>query len=72
MYLLQKARKLTAEKITQAETHSLESLNKTLPGHQIIAQSGSPAYYIGKVIDVFLLPIVNKKNTCMGHPAPYD
>ena len=32
MYLLPKVHKLSPEEITQAETHSLKSLNKTLPG----------------------------------------
>ena len=66
MYLLPKARQLTAEEITRAKTHSPKSLNKTLPGHAI---SGSPSYYIGKIIDFFLLPIVKKYNTYTGHPA---
>ena len=64
-----KTRQLTAEEITQAETHSLKSLNKSLSGRPIIAQSESPAYYIGEFIDALLLPIVNKQNTYMGHPA---
>ena len=32
MYLLPKVHKLSPDEITQAETHSLKSLNKTLPG----------------------------------------
>ena len=58
-----KIRQLNAEEITQAETHSLNSPDKTLPGRQIIAQSGSPSYYIGKFIDVFLLSIIKKQTT---------
>ena len=69
MHLLPKVRQLNAEEITHAETHSLKSLNKTLPGHPIIAQSRRQTYYTGKIIDVFLLPIVRKQNTCMGQPA---
>ena len=69
MYQLQRVSQLTAEEITQAETHSLKSLNKTLPGRPIIAQSGSPTHYIGKFIDVFLLPIVRKRNTYVGQAA---
>ena len=66
MYLLLKVRQLTAEEVTQAETHSLNSLNKSLSGRPIIAQSESPAYYIGEFIDVLLLPIVQKQDTKMG------
>ena len=62
MYLLPKVHKLSPEEITQAETHSLKSLNKTLPGRPIIAQCGSPTYYIGKLIDILLLPIVKRQN----------
>ena len=45
MYPHPKVRQLTAEEITQAETHSLKSLNKLLPGRPIIAQSGSYVLY---------------------------
>ena len=51
---------LTAGEITQAETHSLKGLNKTRPGRPIVAQSGSPTVYTGKIIDVFLLPFIKK------------
>ena len=61
MYLLPKVRQLTVEEITQADTHSLKSLNKTFPGRPIIPQSGSQTYYIGKIIHLFLLPFVRKK-----------
>ena len=61
MYLHPKVRQLTAEEITQAETHSLKSINKALPERPILAQSGSPTYYIRKLIDIFLLPIVKKE-----------
>ena len=40
MYLLPKVHKLSSEEIIQAETHSLKSLNKTIPGRPIIAQCG--------------------------------
>ena len=63
MYLLPKVHKLSSEKIIQAETHSFKSLNKTLPGRPIIAQCGSPTYFIGKLIDILLLPIVKRQNT---------
>ena len=61
MYLLPKVHKLSSEEINQAERHSLKSLNKTLPGRPIIAQCSSLMYYIGKLIDFFLLPIVKAK-----------
>ena len=61
MYLLPKVRQLTAEEITQSETHPLKSLNKTLPGNLVIAQGVSSSYYIVKIIDAFLLPIVPPK-----------
>ena len=67
--LLGVVRQLTAEEFTHSETHSRERLNKTLPGHLVIAQSGRPTYYTGKIIDVFLLPIVRKQNMYMGQPA---
>ena len=69
MYLLPKVHQLTAEEITKAETHSVKSLNKTLPERPSIAQSGNPTSYTGKITDVFLLPIVKKHNTYMGQPA---
>ena len=75
MYLLLKVRQLIAQEITQAETHSLKSLNKTLPGRRITAQSGIPAYYTEKITDVFLLPIVKKthKKTTTTEPCTsYD
>ena len=58
-----KVHKLLSDEISQAETHSLKSLNKTLPGQPIIAQCGSSKYYIGKLIDIFLLPTVKRQNT---------
>ena len=42
MYLLPKVHKLSTEEIIQAETHSLKSVNKTLPGRPIIAQCARP------------------------------
>ena len=63
MSLLPKVHKLSSEEIIQAETHSPKSLNKTLPGRPITAQCGSPTYYIGKPIDILLLPIVKRQNT---------
>ena len=47
----------------QEETHSLKSLDKTLPGRPVTAQCGSPTYYIGKLIDILLPPIVKRQNT---------
>ncbi len=58
-----KVHKLLSDEISQAETHSLKSLNKTLTGRPVIAQCGSPKYYTGKLIDIFLLPIVKRQNT---------
>ena len=52
MYLLPKVHQLTTEEITQAETHSFKSPDKTLSGRPVIAQNGSPTYYLGKIIDV--------------------
>ena len=63
MYLLPKVHKLSSEDINKAETHSLKNLNETLPGRPIIAQSGSATYYIGKLIDIFLSPIVKSQTT---------
>ena len=71
MYLLLKVRQLIAQEITQAETHSLKSLHKTLPGRRITAQSGIPTYYTEKITDVFLLPIV-KKNKKTEPCTSYD
>ena len=71
MHLFPKVRTLTAEEITHVETQILKSLNNPsgTPNHPIIAQSGRPAYYIGKIIDVFLLPIVRELIMYMGQPA---
>ena len=71
MYLLPKVHKLSPEEITQAETHSLKSLNKTLPGRPIIAQCGSPTYYIGKLIDILIASTHCQKikHIQTGYPA---
>jgi hypothetical protein len=63
MYLLPKVHKLTPEELNSAETNGLKSLKKTLPGRPIIAQCGTPTYYVGKYIDTILLPYVKNLDT---------
>ena len=69
MHLLPEVRQLNVKEIAQAEMHPHKSLNKTFPGRPIIAQSGSPTYYFGKIKNVFLLPVVKEQNTHMGQAA---
>ena len=63
MYLLPKYTNSQQKKSSKRKRTHLKSLNKTLPGRPIIAQCGSPTYYIGKFIDILLRPIVKRQNT---------
>ena len=69
MYLLPKVRLITAEEITQAERHSLKSLNKNVPGRSVVAQSESPTTLERSLMSFFSPSSNNKTDTYMGQPA---
>ena len=55
MYKVSIAYELTADETNQNKMHSLKCQNKTLSWSPIITR---PTFYIWKLIEVFLLPIV--------------
>ena len=63
MYLLPKVHKLDEETITKAQNTGLKSTGVNIPGRPIIAQVKTPTYYIGKFVDILLLPYVQKLDT---------
>ena len=61
LYLLPKTHKLTPEDLKDAEINGLNG--KRVPGRPIVSQVATPTYYIGHLVDYFLLPFVTKLPT---------
>lgn len=61
LYILPKTHKLTPKQLREAEQNGLNGLR--IPGRPIISQVATPTYYIGHLIDFFLLPFVEKLPT---------
>ena len=63
LYLLPKVHKLDKETIKKAQEEGLKATNSHIPGRPIIAQVKTPTYYIGKLVDILLLPYVQNLDT---------
>ena len=63
MYLLPKIHKLDNNTLQLAEKTNLKHTGKYVPSRPIISQCSTPGYFVGKFLDVLLLPFVQSLDT---------